>query len=468
MHLDPLILSRIQFAFVISFHILFPSFTVGLACWITVLEARWLMTGKALYRGLSEFWTKIFAISFGMGVVSGIVMTYQFGTNWARWSDVVGNVLAPLIQYEVVTAFFLEAAFLGILLFGRDKVPRPVHFLSALLVALGTVLSTFWILSANSWMQTPAGAVLRDGRFYVTDWWQVVFNPSFPYRLAHMLTAMFLTTGFVVAGISAFYLLRGRHFEHARVGLSMALALVTVLAPLQILLGDEHGLNTLAHQPAKIAAMEGSWEPTRHSPLLLFAIPDVQQETNHWEVGIPGLESLILTHDWNGEIPGLKQFPADQRPDPRILFFTFRIMVGLGIVMLAIGLLHLVLRFRGRLYDTGWFHKLLVVCMPIGFVAILAGWYTTEFGRQPWMVYGLFRTADGVTPALTVPAALTSLIAFVLAYAVIYGAGTYYLIRLLRIGPSTPRDEYEPAAAREARGAKRPLSLPGETIEPAE
>ncbi|MCW2243746.1 cytochrome ubiquinol oxidase subunit I [Azospirillum canadense] len=469
MDLDPLILSRIQFAFVISFHILFPSFTVGLACWIAVLEARWLMTGRALYRSLAEFWTKIFAISFGMGVVSGIVMTYQFGTNWARWSDVVGNVLGPLIQYEVVTAFFLEAAFLGILLFGRDRVPRGIHFMAAVLVALGTVMSSFWILSANSWMHTPAGAELRDGRFYVTDWWQVVFNPSFPYRLTHMLTAMFLTTSFVVAGISAFYLIRNRFLDHARVGLSMALGLITILAPLQIFLGDEHGLNTLEHQPAKIAAMEGNWEGGTRAPLILFAIPDVKQETNHLEVGIPALSSLILTHDFNGAVPGLKQFPADQRPDPRIIFWTFRLMVGIGMLMLAVALVHLVLRVMGRLYSPNWFHRVLVACMPIGFVAILAGWFTTEIGRQPWVVYGHLRTSDAVTPALTGGAVLFSLIAFMVVYAMIYGFGTYYLIRILKMGPAALRDDdYAPQALQEAQRPKRPLSLPGESIEPAE
>ncbi|TWA92849.1 cytochrome bd-I ubiquinol oxidase subunit 1 apoprotein [Azospirillum brasilense] len=469
MDLDPLLLSRIQFAFVISFHILFPSFTVGLACWIAVLEARWLMTGKALYRSLSEFWTRIFAISFGMGVVSGIVMTYQFGTNWSRWSDIVGNVLGPLIQYEVVTAFFLEAAFLGILLFGRDRVPRGVHFLAAVLVAAGTVLSSFWILSANSWMHTPAGAELRDGRFFVTDWWAVVFNPSFPYRLAHMLTAMFLTTGFVVAGISAFYLLRNRFLEHARVGLSMSLALITVLAPLQIFLGDLHGLNTLEHQPAKIAAMEGHWEGGARAPLILFAIPDNEAEANHAEIAIPALSSLILTHEWDGVVPGLKSFPVEDRPNPEILFWTFRIMVAIGMVMLTVALIHLVQRVRGKLYSPNWFHKLLVGCMPLGFIAILAGWFTTEIGRQPWVVYGMIRTADAVTPALTGGAVLTSLIVFMVVYAIIYGAGTYYLFRLLTIGPARLIDEdLELPAVAQGHQPKRPLSVPGESIEPAE
>ncbi|AWU96266.1 cytochrome ubiquinol oxidase subunit I [Azospirillum ramasamyi] len=465
MELDPLILSRIQFAFTISFHILFPSFTVGLACWIALLEAMWVGTGKGIYRSLSEFWTRIFAMSFGLGVVSGIVMSYQFGTNWSRWSDTVGNVLGPLIQYEVVTAFFLEAAFLGIMLFGRDRVPPAIHLMAACLVALGTLLSTFWILSANSWMNTPAGFEIRDGRYFVTDWWQVVFNPSFPYRLAHMVTAMFLTTSFVVAGISAFYLLKRRHYDHAKLGLSMSLALITVLAPLQIFLGDEHGLNTLEYQPAKIAAMEGSWEGGPRAPLILFAIPDVEAETNHYEIAIPDLSSLILTHDINGSVPGLKQFPPEDRPDPSIVFWTFRVMVAIGFLMLGVAVTHLVLRFRGRLYSSERFLRFLVACMPIGFIAILAGWYTTEIGRQPWVVQGYMRTADAVTPSLTTNAALVSLLAFVVAYTIIYGAGTYYLIRLLRIGPAHVHDMPQP---REGHRPKRPMSGTDQSIEPAE
>ncbi len=473
MDLDPLILSRIQFAFTVSFHILFPAFTVGLACWIVVLEALWWRNAGTyqggVYRSLSEFWTKIFAISFGLGVVSGIVMSYQFGTNWSAWSDSVGNVLGPLIQYEVVTAFFLEAAFLGILLFGRDRVPRGMHFAAACAVALGTVLSTFWILSANSWMHTPAGAELRaDGRFYVLDWWEVVFNPSFPYRLSHMLTAMFLTTGFVVAGFSAWYLLKRKHEVQARYAYRMALGLVTVLAPLQIVLGDLHGLNTLEHQPTKVAAMEGHWEGGPSAPLILFAWPDQEREMNHWEVGIPALSSLILTHTWEGEVPGLKDVPPEERPPVAWVFWTFRIMVTIGLIMLTVAVVHLVLRLRGRLDVSRWFMRVVVACTPLGFVAILAGWFTTEIGRQPWTVYGLLHRADSVTPALTTGAALTSLIVFVVVYAFIYAFGSYYLVRLLRLGPRPPEDELAPMAKTEAGRPKRPLSVPGERIEPAE
>jgi len=327
-------------------------------------------------------------------------------------------------------------------------------------VALGTVLSSFWILSANSWMHTPAGFEIRDGRYFVTDWWSVVFNPSFPYRLAHMLTAMFLTTGFVVAGISAWYLRKHRHHEHARIGLGMALAMITVLAPLQVFLGDLHGLNTLEHQPAKIAAMEGSWEGGPRAPLILFGIPDPATESNRWEIGIDGLSSLILTHDLNGSVPGLKQFPADERPDPRLIFWTFRLMVGIGMLMLAVAAIHPVLRLRGTLFRAAWFHRMLVGCMPIGFVAILAGWFTTEVGRQPWAVYGHLRTADAVTPALTGGAALASLLTFLAVYTIIYGAGTYYLLRLLGTGPAAVPDpllsDSPPGAGESIRTATNP------------
>ena len=465
MDLDPLLLSRVQFAVAISFHILFPAFTIGLAAWLVVLEARWLATGRALYRELSEFWTKIFAISFGMGVVSGVVMSFQFGTNWSRLSDRAGNVLGPLLNYEVVTAFFLEATFLGILLFGRNRVPPWLHFVAACMVALGTLVSTFWILSANSWMQTPTGHELRDGTFYVTSWWEVVFNPSFPYRLAHMVTAAFLTTAFVVAGVSAWHLLKERVVPHAQIGFSMAQGLIMVLAPLQILLGDLHGLNTFEHQPVKVAAMEGHWETRRGAPLYLFAWPDPEAEANHFEVGIPKLGSWILTHELDGLVPGLKEWPPEDRPYVPLVFFSFRLMVGIGLLMLAVAVCSGALRLRGRLYDARWFLRLSLACLPIGFVAMLAGWVTTESGRQPWVVYGLMRTADAVTPALTGGAVATSLAAFAIVYGLIFPAGVYYMVRLVQRGP-------EPAAP--GRGepvgrAARPLSASGPPLEePAE
>ncbi len=456
MHLDPLLLSRVQFAAVISFHILFPAFTIGLAAWLVVLEARWYATGRSLYLELSEFWTRIFAISFGMGVVSGVVMSFQFGTNWSRMSDATGNVLGPLLNYEVASAFFLEATFLGILLFGRRRVSPGMHFAAACMVAIGTLLSAFWILAANSWMQTPAGFELRDGTFFVTSWWDVVFNPSFPYRFAHMVTATFLTTAFVVAGVSAWHLLEGRIVPHARIGFSMAMGLITVLAPLQLLLGDLHGLNTLEHQPAKIAAIEGHWQPERGAPLILFALPDQAAAANRYQVGIPKLGSLILTHSLDGEVPGLSQWPAADRPYVPLAFFAFRLMVGLGFLMLGVAAAGLWLRLRGRLYEASWFHRLALACSPIGFIALLAGWVTTEVGRQPWVVYGLMRTADAVTPALTGGAVLTSLAAFVIVYGLIFPAGVYYMIRLVKRGPQP----LAPEAAEHGRAA-RPLSAAG-------
>jgi cytochrome bd ubiquinol oxidase subunit I len=456
MEFDPVLLSRLQFAFTISFHILFPAFTIGLASWIAVLEVLWISTGRALYLSLSEFWTRIFAVSFAMGVVSGIVMSYQFGTNWSGFSITAGNVVGPLINYEVVTAFFLEATFLGILLFGRRRVPPRMHVLSAILVAVGTLASAFWILSANSWMQTPAGySVGDDGRFVPADWWAVVFNPSFPYRFAHMVVACYITTAFVVAGVSAWHLLKDRFVPQARLSLSMALGLATVLVPLQVVIGDLHGLNTLEHQPVKVAAMEGHWETVRGAPAIVFALPDVEAEENRHELAIPRLGSLILTHDLDGEVRGLKEWPRDERPNVPIVFWAFRIMVFLGFAMLGIVLVGLILRWRGHLYDSDWFLTITAAAAPIGFVAILAGWTVTEVGRQPWIVYGLVRTVDAVSPNLTGGTVAFSLAVFILAYAVIFGAGLYYILRLIRTGPQpveeigTPK---RPLSAAEARG----------------
>ncbi len=450
MELDPVLLSRLQFAFTISFHILFPAFTIGLASWIAVLEALWFATGRPLYLSISEFWIRIFAVSFAMGVVSGIVMSYQFGTNWSGFSIAGANVLGPLISYEVVSAFFLEATFLGILLFGRRRVPPKMHVLSAVLVALGTLASAFWILAANSWMQTPAGYTMGDdGRFAPADWWAIVFNPSFPYRFAHMVVACYLTTAFVVAGASAWYLLRGRYVAQSRLTLSMALGLASILTPLQILIGDLHGINTLRHQPVKVAAMEGHWETVRGAPAILFALPDPAAQGNRYELGIPKLGSLILTHDWEGEVRGLKSWPPEERPNVPIVFFAFRLMVLIAVAMLGIVLASLVLRWRGRLYDSDWFLRLTISATPIGFVAILAGWTVTEVGRQPWIVYGLVRTADAVSPNLTGATVAFSLAVFILAYAAIFGAGLHYMLRLIRTGPQPVEEIGTP---------KRPLS----------
>jgi cytochrome d ubiquinol oxidase subunit I len=465
MDLDPTFLSRLQFAFVVSFHILFPAFTIGLSAYIAVLEGLWLWTGRDLYARVSQFWIRIFAVSFGMGVVSGIVMSYQFGTNWSRFSAAAANVAGPLLTYEVMTAFFIEATFLGILLFGRNRVSRTVHFISAVMVALGTLLSSFWILSANSFMHTPAGVTARDGIFYVQSWWAAIFNPSFPYRLSHMVTAAFLTTAFAVIGVGAWYLRRNRNLPEARLMFSMTLWLVTVLAPLQILLGDLHGLNTLEHQPAKIAAMEGHWEPQTGAPFIVFALPDMVAERNHLEIGIPKASSLILTHELNGAVPGLKQWPPEDRPYVPIVFWAFRLMLVIGFFMAFIALASLVLRWQGRLFTTPWFHTLCQWSLPIGFIAILAGWTTTEVGRQPWVIQGLVRTADAVSPALTGGAVLTSLIVYVIVYVIIFGSGVYYISRLVGKGPDVAETP-EPGGPSES--PMRPLGMPETAMRPGE
>lgn len=457
LELDPVLLSRVQFAFTIAFHILFPAFTIGLASYLAVLEGLWLITRRRAYQTLSIFWTRIFAISFGMGVVSGVVMSYQVGTNWSRFSDFTGNVLGPLFAYEVLSAFFLEAAFLGILLFGRGRVPDWVHFLASIAVALGTLISAFWILSANSWMQTPAGYAKIGETFTVTSWWDAIFNPSFPYRLAHMTVACYLTTAFAVVGASAWFLLKDRAQTTAPVALRQGLGLVAVLAPLQILIGDLHGLNTLDHQPVKVAAMEGHWETQAGAPLILFAWPDVEAEENHAEIALPKLGSLILKHDLNAEVRGLTSWPEPDRPYVPLVFFAFRIMVGIGLLMLAMGALGLLLRLRGRLEQTPWFLRLCVACSPIGFVAIIAGWIVTESGRQPWVVYNELRTIHGITPALEGASVAFSLSLYVVAYAIIFGFGVTYMLRMVRAGPEhleQGADEHEPFAmsARPAQG----------------
>ncbi len=437
MDLAALTLARLQFAFTISAHILFPAFTIGLASWLAVLEGLWLATGRDSYMQVFRYWTKIFAVVFGMGVVSGIVMSYQFGTNWSVFSDRAGPVVGPLMGYEVLSAFFLEAGFLGIMLFGLKRVGKGLHFFATLMVAFGTLLSAFWILSANSWMQTPAGyAVNEAGQFVPADWWAVIFNPSFPYRLVHMVLAAYLTTAFVVGGVGAWHLLRDRANAEARIMFSMAMWMATIVAPIQLVAGDLHGLNTLQHQPAKIAALEGHFETQRGAPLLLFGWPDMEQERTRYAVGIPHLGSLILTHEWNGEIKGLKDFPKEDRPDAAIVFWSFRVMVGIGLLMIGLGLLSLLQRLRRKLYQSRALLWLGVLMGPAGFAAVLAGWITTEVGRQPFVVYGLLRTKDAVAP-IAAPAVAASLIAFVLVYLALFGAGLFYTLRLM-MRPPTP------------------------------
>ena len=442
MELDPLLLSRLQFAFVICFHTIFPVFTIGLASYIALLQGLFFKTHNPAWDRLALFWTKVFAVVFGMGVVSGIVMSFQFGTNWSNFSMAASNFLGPMLSYEVVTAFFLEAAFLGILLFGRGKVPQGVHLFAAIMVAVGTFISAFWILSANSWMHTPAGVELIDNRFHVTSWSEAIFNPSFPYRFIHMALASFITGGFVVAGVSAWFLVRGRDPEANRRALSMCLWLLLFLTPAQAVVGDFHGLNTLEHQPAKVAAMEGHWETSTNVPLLLFAIPDQEAQANNFELGIPNLASIILTHSPDGEIPGLNEVAVEEQPPVIIVFWAFRVMVGIGLLMIGVSLIGLILRRNGRIYNHPIFLKALTGMISLPFIAVLAGWIVTESGRAPWLVYGMMSHAEGLTPSLTGSMALFSLIGYILVYAVVFYAGIYYLTRVVRNG-MLPEDERE-------------------------
>jgi cytochrome d ubiquinol oxidase subunit I len=464
MHLDPVFLSRLQFVWVIALHILLPAFTVGLACFIALLESVHLVTGNALYLRLSQFWLRIFAVSFGLGVVSGIVMPFQFGTNWSRFSDATANVVAPLLAYEGLTAFFLEAAFLGVLLFGRKLVPPVVHTGAAILVALGTFFSTFWILAVNSWMQTPTGYERVDGRFFPADWYSVIFNPSFPYRLAHTVTAFFITTAFAVIAVASYHLRRNAFVPESRKMLSMTLWLATILVPLQMIIGDQHGLNTLEHQPTKLAAMEANWERRGSAPLLLFALPDQAAAANRYEIGIPYLGSLVLRHNLYGEIPGVNEVPPSDRPPVGVVFWAFRVMVGVGVVMLAIVALSLWLRRRGELFTARWFQTLCLWAAPIGFIAVLAGWTVTETGRQPWVVYGMLRTADAVSPSLTGLDVAISLAVYVLVYLFVFGMGLVLLLRLMRAVPAPHEEAHIRPPPNEAEevvtllGGNRPLA----------
>jgi cytochrome d ubiquinol oxidase subunit I len=449
--MDVALLSRIQFGFTVAFHILFPAFTIGLASWLAVVEWRWQMTGNKVYEEIYRMWVKIFAVTFGVGVVSGVVMAYQFGTNWSVFADKVGNMIGPMLAFEVLTAFFLEASFLGVMLFGMDRVSPRMHFAATLFVAFGTVLSAFWILSANSWMQTPQGyRIGANGLFYPTDWLQVIFNPSFPYRFFHMVVAAYLTTAFVVGGIGAFYLWRRRHVTQARVMFGMAMIMAIFVAPLQPFIGDQHGLNTLEYQPSKVSAIEGAWETERGAPLRLFAWPDQAQGRNHYVLEIPKLSSLILTHSFDGEVKGLKAWPRQDWPPVAPVFFAFRMMVGIGILMALTGLIALILYFRKRLFDTRWFQLWCMAMTPAGFLAVVSGWIVTEVGRQPYVVFGLVRTADAASP-LAGSHVAASLAAFIVTYTFIFGAGTYYILHLIAKGPGEPEEE-----AYGTHGVKKP------------
>jgi len=434
-------LARFQFAFTISAHIIFPAFTIGLASFLAVLNGLWLWRRDEAYRRLFDYWKTIFAVVFGMGVVSGIVMSYQFGTNWSVFSDKTGPILGPLMGYEVLTAFFLEAGFLGIMLFGREKVGDRLHMAATFIVALGTVMSAFWILSVNSWMQTPQGYSINDvGQFVPEDWWAIVFNPSFPYRLVHMVLAAYLTTAFVVGGVGAWHLLRSRDGDDNRAAaimFSMAMWMALIVTPLQIVAGDLHGINTLEHQPAKIAAMEGHYEsfPEGRAPLILFGLPDDAAGEIRYKVEIPLLGSLILTHGLDTPIQGLDAFPVEDRPKSAMVFWTFRIMVAIGFAMLGVGLWAAWARWKGRLHEASWLHRAAVVMAPSGFLAVLCGWITTEVGRQPFTVYGLLRTGESAAP-LQAEAVGASLIAFIVVYFLVFGSGTFYVMRLMGKRPT--------------------------------
>jgi cytochrome d ubiquinol oxidase subunit I len=434
--IDAITLARAQFAFTMSFHIIFPALSIGLASYLAVLEGLWLWTGRDAFLNLFQYWLKIFAIAFGMGVVSGIVMSYQFGTNWSAYADKTGPILGPLMGYEVLSAFFLEAGFLGVMLFGMGRVGKGLHYLATLLVALGTLLSAFWILSANSWMQTPQGYATNEaGQFVPLDWWAIIFNPSFPYRLVHMVIAAYLTTALVVGGVAAWHLIRGKARQASRIMFSMAMWMATIVAPIQIFAGDQHGLNTLEHQPAKVMAMEGHFQShPAGAPLLLFGLPDQEDATVDYAVEIPKLSSLILKHSLDAPLAGLDTVPRADWPNVAIVFWSFRIMVGLGLLMALLGLTSLFLRWRGWLYETRWFHYYALVMGPAGFVAVIAGWVTTEVGRQPYTVYGLLRTADSASP-LAAPAVGSALVAFVIVYFIVFAAGAFYLLRLMNRPP---------------------------------
>ncbi len=446
---DAIFLARLQFAFTVSFHFLFPALTIGLASYLAVLEALWLRTGKALYLDLFRYWVKIFAINFGMGVVSGIVLSYQFGTNWAVFSDKAGPIVGPLMAYEVLTAFFLEAGFLGVMLFGMEKVGKKLHFVATLAVALGTLLSSFWILAANSWMQTPQGFVIgANGQFLPESWWTIIFNPSFPYRLTHTVIAAFLTTALVVGGVAGWHLLKRHDTPQVRKMFSMAMWMAALVAPIQIGVGDLHGLNTFEHQRPKVLAMEGHYEGHADgAPLYLFGIPNDREQRLDYAIGIPKVGSLILEHRLDAPIAGLDTIADDEQPPVAVVFWSFRIMVALGLLMLALGVLSLWARWRGTLFEWRFLHRFALAMGPMGFVAVIAGWVTTEVGRQPYLVYGLLRTADAASP-LDAPAVAASLLAFVVVYFAVFGVGIWYMLRLLshppHPGESGAESEREP------------------------
>jgi len=452
-----LLLSRLQFAFTISFHIIFPSFTIGLAAWLTVLEALHLRTGRQVYRVLFEFWLKIFGVAFGLGVVSGIVMGFQFGTNWSVLSRMSGPIQGPLLSYETFTAFYLEASFFGILLFGRSRVPPWFYLFSTAMVALGTTLSAFWIMVNNSWMQAPVGYVIQNGMFVPNDWLKIIFSPVLWVRFPHMLLAAYITGGFCVAATGAWYALRGVFSAEARVMLRMGLYLAAVLVPMQIFFGHLTGDYVHDYQPVKFAAIEGRWHNEQPASEVLLAIPDSTSETNKYTVSVPVLGSLIGSMSLHSKEVGMTDFPRADRPPVAIPFFAFRVMVGCGIAMLLLAWVGSYLSRKGRVEQSRLLLWLTFLSFPLPFIATLTGWFTAEVGRQPWTVYGLLRTADAVTPFLTARTVLISLIVYCAVYTFIFAFGIFYIYRLLRAGPAGSL-VVQPAEAT----PRRPMSIADE------
>jgi cytochrome d ubiquinol oxidase subunit I len=442
--MDALLLSRLQFAFTIAYHIIFPSFTIGLASYLAVLEGTWLVTGREVFLRLYRFWLKIFALSFGMGVVTGVVMSYQFGTNWSAFSAKTAPVLGPLLAFEILTAFFLEASFLGVMLFGWKKVGRKLHFTATCVVAFGTLVSAFWMIAANSWMQHPV-SFTQDaaGRFVAVDWWQVIFSPTMPARLAHMVLAAYLTTALVVGAASAFQLLRDPKQPESRIGLRMAIGMFALVAPIQLIVGDVSGKIAETYQPAKIAAVEGLWDSRTEQPFHILAWPDRDLQGNRWDISVPRLGSWLLKGDTQASVQGLKAFPRADQPPAFLVFYAFRVMVGLGVAMIGLGAWGLLLWLRGGPERSRLYLWAAAIMGPAGFVAVICGWITAEVGRQPYLVYGLMRTSQGVSP-ITAGQVSTSLLGVLIVYAIVFSVGVLYMLRLIGEGPAIVLSETSP------------------------
>jgi len=428
------ILSRAQFGFSIGFHILFPTLNLGLAVFLVIMEACWLKNKNPVYLAICKFWTKVFALTFGMGVVSGIVLGYQLGTNFGPFISDFGNILGALFAYETLTAFFLEAGFLGVMLFGWKRVPPGWHFSATILVTIGTTISAFWIMSANSWMQTPFGYEVIQGKYVVESWWQVVFNPSFIPRFIHMVLASYVTTCFFIAAVASYYLLKNKHIKTAKICLSFVMWAALLIMPIQIYIGDVVGVNVEKYQPLKTAAIEANWKTQKSAPLVLFAMPSKSQQRNLYAIEIPGLASLINTHHWDGELLGLKSVSPEEQPPVASVFFTFRIMVSIGLLMLLTTILALFLRIRNKLHHTKWFLRWCLLIAPLGFVASICGWLTAEMGRQPWIVYNLLKTKDAVS-SIGMEEVIISFVLLILAYGIVFSFYLVYLFKSIRTGP---------------------------------